>query len=214
MPVRGVGVADQPAGAGIAEIRARERTVDGGTYAEQYVIPTRERVVSHVGIFSSAIIAGLAAAPAVTAANFYLVNNPGSGVLVALRRAECEMLLTAVSATPTRFSIEKFTTTTAATAADTGFVSVDSTQSKNASVKLVTASTGLTIANNVPAFSWMAPTMVTSGAMVPVTNEWEPNEEAMLILRAGQGILFRQIDAGTVNIRAQVDLAWEEFTLP
>lgn len=214
MTDRLVGVTDQASGAGVAEVRARERTVGGNTVAEQYVIPIRERVVSYVGIYSSAVVSGLAAAPATTAANFYLTNNPGSGVLVAVRRAEAEQLLTAASVTVTRFGIEKFTTTTSATAAEATFVARDTTEAHSPSVKLTTASTGLTIANNVPAFAWLAPTMVTSGAMVPVTNEWEPSDDGMVILRAGQGILFRQLDAGATTQRVQVDMAWEEFTLP
>lgn len=70
MPERPVGVTDTASGAGVAEVRTRERSVGGNTVAEQFVIPIRERVVSYTGIYTSAVISGLASAPAATAANF------------------------------------------------------------------------------------------------------------------------------------------------
>jgi hypothetical protein len=70
---RAVGVTDQPSAAGVADVRARERTdpVLGTTVAEQYVIPISERVASFKGLATSFRMPGRAA----TAQNLFAIFN-------------------------------------------------------------------------------------------------------------------------------------------
>lgn len=85
MTDRGVGVADQPSGVAVADIRVRERAVSGVTYAEQYVIPERWRIPSFIGMAATFRSVGRAA----TAQNYFSIENAaGSAVLVCVRSVE------------------------------------------------------------------------------------------------------------------------------
>src|SRR5438105_3161591 len=101
MTERPVGVTDQTSGAGIADVRTRERTVSGNTVAEQYVIPIRERVLTAVVLFS---IQGTVSATAQTAATggfFWIANHVSSGLHLAIRRVNFSSQHGSALATPT-----------------------------------------------------------------------------------------------------------------
>jgi hypothetical protein len=87
MTERPVGVTDTAAGAGVAEIRTRERTVGATAVAEQYVIPVSEYVDGYVTsyrrMFTAFRTLGLASADHNLLTIF---NKTGSTKLLALRR--------------------------------------------------------------------------------------------------------------------------------
>lgn len=86
MAERPVGVTDQAAGAGVAEVRTRERSVGGNTVAEQYVIPILERVPSNKGTMSSFRTPARAVASLGSQSLLTIENKTGSGLLVAVRQ--------------------------------------------------------------------------------------------------------------------------------
>lgn len=77
-----VGVTDQAPGAGVVEVRARERTVGGSVGAEQFVIAQDERVVSFRGEAATFRMIGSAATPQWL---WQMQNAAGTAVLVAVR---------------------------------------------------------------------------------------------------------------------------------
>jgi len=87
MAERPVGVTDQASGAGVAEVRTRERSVGGNTVAEQYVLPIDEfvdgYVTSYRGMVTSFRTIGLASA---NHNLFTIFNKTGSTKLLAIRR--------------------------------------------------------------------------------------------------------------------------------
>ncbi len=225
MPVRGVGVTDQTAGAGVAEVRARERTVDGGTYAEQYIIPISERVASFKGMAGSFRTVGNAASPQ----NLLTIENAaGSSVLVALRRITVQMDATAVLvAVSCQYKTAR---TTAVPSAGTALtkVSFDSAQSSASQVTVrgATASDGgaataITATAGSTGWHQFAPRMHTLvGQVLMEDQSLLPTlvAEDPIILRAGEAIVVQVINATAANNASTnnylVNVMWEEFTLP
>jgi hypothetical protein len=130
---RAVGVTDQPSAAGVADVRARERTdpVLGTTVAEQYVIPISERVASFKGLATSFRMPGRAA----TAQNLFAIfNASGSTVLVAVRRLSFQMdVTTALTAVAKQIKTSRITAVPTNGTAVTK-VAIDSAQTSSASV--------------------------------------------------------------------------------
>lgn len=217
MADRVIGVTDVAPAADVAEYRTRERTVGGNTAVEQFLLNEDDRQISFVGLYQSGVFTPANAAPGATTGNFYLVNNPASSVLVAIRRVDFQWTVVSVTGTAgIRFGLERFTTTTAATAAEAALVAADSAQAHDANVKLVTASTGMTITNGVTAWSLVAPTMILVGSPVPNQHHFDPSQDGRIILAPGEGVKLRQLDASTASDgrRLSVNFAWSEFTVP
>jgi len=84
---RPVGVTDQASGAGIAQVRTRERVIGSDTIAEQYVIPVIEYLegykLSYRGMVASFRIPGLATG---NHNLFTAFNKTGSTKILAIRR--------------------------------------------------------------------------------------------------------------------------------
>src|SRR3954453_23216708 len=112
MPDRGVGVTDTAAGTGVAEVRTRERTIGASTYAEQFVVPIRERVTTAILLYS---IVGTVQASAHTAPAgvFWIFNHVASGVTIALRRINFASQHNTALATPSgpRIGLRRITFT-------------------------------------------------------------------------------------------------------
>jgi hypothetical protein len=98
MTERPVGVTDTAAGAGVAEIRTRERTVGAVAVAEQYTIPVTEYVDGYVASYRGLVAAfrtlGLASA---NHNIFTIFNKTGSTKLLAVRRLTVQFDDTAAS---------------------------------------------------------------------------------------------------------------------
>lgn len=171
-------------------------------------------VVSTLVAHSGRLTVG-AAADAATGGRLWLINPLGSTVLLSLRRVEFVSAPTAATAFPSapRFTVERVTFTGVAAGATVTPAQVDSTQTA-AQGSLRTASTGLVLTAGATAYGFtVAPILTAVGAAVPAMQEWEPKDNAQLVLRPGQGVVLRQADAGTVadSRMVEVDLAWDEW---
>lgn len=219
MANRAVGVVDQASGAGVAEVRVRERTISAATYAEQYVIPTRERVTTAILLYSVLGTVAAAAQTANTGGFFWIFNNVASGVTIALRRINFTSQHNTALATPTgpRLSLIRgtFTGTPSGTAV-TGAKALSS-QSASANWSVRSAITGATVTEVATAFSFFPVAAVTAvGACAPAYEDLNPEDEGMLQLAAGECLVMRQVDAGTASDtrRFVANFALEEYTLP
>lgn len=217
MTDRGVGVTDQASGAGVADVRARERVISSVTYDEQYVIPIRERVLTGVYLYS---FLGTVQAAAQTAntGGFLWVHNPSSTISLALRRSNFVSAPAAATAfaTSPRIAWRRFTSTgTPSGAALTP--SKGATAHAAATHSVRSAITGLTVTEVADVFAYMPIVVVTAvGATPPAYQDWNPEDDGMIILAQNEGLVLRQLDAGTASDtrRFAVNFAVEEFTLP
>jgi hypothetical protein len=225
MAERPVGITDQASGAGIAQVRTRERTVASETVAEQYVIPISERVASFKGIVTSFRTLGNAASPQ----NLFSIENAaGSTVLLAIRRMSIQM-----DATVANTSVACSFKTSRPTAVPTGGttlskVSFDSTQSSSSSVvaRGATASDGgaataITATAGSIGWSQFAMRLHTGAGQVTMDDQsLVPTlcEDDPIILRAGEALLVQVTNATAANNLATnhyiVNAMFEEFTLP
>lgn len=227
MAVRGVGVTDQAAGAGVAEVRTRERTVDGGTYAEQYVVPINERVASYKGMASTFRIPGRAA----TTQNLFTISNTtGSAVLVALRRLSIQQDPAAVVniSWANQFKTSRLTgaptngTTLTKVPFDTGLSSAanvilngDASADGTSSASALTMTAGSIgwhqFANRL--HTAVGQILLEDEALIPTLSDDDP-----IILRAGEhlgvSVLANATTANGATVMYLVNCVWEEFTLP
>lgn len=217
MTDRAVGVTDQASGAGVADVRARERVISATTYAEQYVIPIRERVLS--GVYLTSFLGTVqATAHTPPAGYWWLINPVGSTVSVALRRAEFMSQHGSALATVTspRETLRLVTFTgTASGAQVTPAKALSSYAAATATFR--TANTGLTLTQGADFFSFFPSSALTAaGCTAATAADWNPEDEGMIVLGAGEGIYCYQQDAGTASDtrRWVMNLAWEEYTLP
>jgi len=185
---------------------------------DQYVVTTNGRVVTGTYISQTGAHVVLAAAHAATAAGFWFLTNPvGSTVLVALRRIEfaSQMGSILVTATSPRLQAERFTftgTSTGAVIVAAKQATADATQV----ARLASATTGLTPTAGAAVFAFLPVASATAVAFVAAAvADWNPDADGQVILAAGEGVVFRQADAGTTadTRRFVTNIAWEEFTL-
>lgn len=227
MADRGVGVTDQAAGAGVAEVRARERTIAAATYAEQYIIPISERVPSFKGMATSFRTPGRAAT---TQNIFSIYNTTGSSVLVAVRRISIQMDATAVL-----ISVAKQIKTTRQTTAPTNGTSLtkvpfDSALSSAANVEVrgdasadgTLSGTTLTAtpSANIGWSQFVMRMHTAVGQVILDDNPCVPTlcEDDPVILRANEGLLIGVVATATTSNPATdhmiVNCMFEEFSLP
>jgi hypothetical protein len=185
---------------------------------EQYVIPISERVRTGVYLAQTGAHVVGATADLATAGRWFLINPIGSTVLVALRRVEFMAQMGSALATPTspRLQLERFTFTGTASGA-TITPAKRATSDAAGVAKLLTATTGLVTTAGAAIYAFLP---VASGTAVgfadATTADWLPDEDGMPVLAAGEGIVFRQADAGTVSDtrRYVTNIAWDEYTVP
>jgi len=187
------------------------------TTAGELLTTDTNRVKQSVGVAHSGRLTVTVAADAATAGRLWLINPVGSAVLLELRRVEMSSAPIAVTAfvTSPRITCERVTFTGTATGAQITPAVRDTTESALVG-SLRTASTGLTLTAGAVAYGFMVVPILTGvGAAVPQFQEWEPAEAGRLVLRAGQGVVIRQADAGTTaDTRVfQINLAWAEYTV-
>lgn len=210
-----------PADSSGKKLATRQRTVGANTVEEQYVIPRSERVLSGVYMASVLAVVQAAATNGTSTGFFWLYNPVGSAVLLALRnvRYMCQHGTPAtVSLTSPRCALSLFTFTgTPAGAAITsgkGDSSYATATAKLMSTQVTSVVTlGAMFASFLPVWSQST----SSGGPGGVAEaEWTPDEDGLPLLRAGEGIVCWQPDAGsTSDVRRQaIDFSWSEFTLP
>jgi hypothetical protein len=199
------------------KVRTQSRVIGADTVHEHFYVQPYPR--DAVGFYSvhSGRLAVLAAAHAATAGFFWILNPVGAAVQGALRRVEftaAPVAATVFASTP-RITAERMTFTGTASGATLTPARRDSTDAAP-TLTVRTASTGITPAAAEIVRGWLVPPVLTAvGVPVPVDLVWQPNDvEEEVILRPGEGIVFRQADAGTAaDTRiAVVDVSWSEFT--
>jgi hypothetical protein len=226
MGERPVGVTDQASGAGIAQVRTRERTVSSETVSEQYVIPISERVASYKGTATTFRTPGRAATTQNLAAIF---NAAGSSVLVAVRRLSIQMDVTAVL-TAVAKSIKTSRITSVPTNGTAGSkVPFDTALSSSSSVTLWGdasadgTSSGTTLTATPGTVGWSQFVMRMHTLVGQVLMDDEPLIPGLcaddpIILRAGEGLLVAVVAAAAgsnpVTDHHIINVMWEEFTLP
>lgn len=220
-----VGVTDQSAGAGVVEVRTRQRTVGGSSVEEQYVIPISERVPSYKGMVSSFRTLGAAA----TSQNVFTASNTtGSSVILAIRRLTVQMDATAVlTAVTPQFKVSR---ASAAPSGGTALTKVpfDSSLSSSGNVSFLGATasdggaaTAITATAGSTGWQQMAfrlhtavgQVLINDEPLVPVLCADDP-----VYLRANEHLLVQLIATATTSNPATnhyiVQCMFEEFTLP
>lgn len=201
-----------------AKVRTRVRAIGANTIEEQYVILQREYVRTGGYYTHTGAHLVLAAADAATVGRWWLINPVGSAQLVALRRVTfMSQLGSALAAvTSPRITLERFTFTGTASGAVT--VNANRRTTENTFVSSVrTASTGLTLTAGGVACAFLPIASATAvGYAAPAVADWEPEDDDVIVLGAGEGVICRQPDAGTASDtrRFIMNLYVEEFTLP
>lgn len=187
----------------------------------------RLRVVSHpddivrlgVYYYHSEINVVTAAADAAASSGggqFWIINQVGSAVTVRIRKVTFRSQLGSALATPTspRITMERSTFT----GTDSGAAITPALRrvgDASAVGKARTASTGMTIAASAVITSFFPVAAATAVSYcTPAEAHFEPGPEDYIDLAAGEVIIFRQADAGTVadTRRYTIDVVTEEFT--
>lgn len=157
----------------------------------------------------------LAAADAATAGRWFLVNPIGSSVTVRLRRLRFMSQLGSalVAVTSPRLQMELFTFTGVPSGASITPGKRNSNDATNVA-SLRTANTGMAITVGAAIMAFFPVASATAVAYnTPAMYDWNPDVERDIILSPGQGLLFRQADAGTASDtrRYLTSIVWEEF---
>lgn len=231
MTERPVGVTDTAAGAGVVEVRTRERTVGAVAVSEQFVIPVDERVPSFRGAAATFRMIGSAATPQWL---WQIQNAAGTTVLVAVR----SVVVThdhsgAVASTAVNgvFSLGKSTGTRAggtALAKSSVGLGPDAVQTSNVNVTMVGGAsadgtnslvTGLTAGAHMSRrMGNRAHTLV--GQILPWPLELIPPALAKdgIVLRSGDQLAatvsFALAADNIVGFGYTVSVLWDEYTLP
>lgn len=184
-------------------------------FGRQQVVLCRTKILGQHKAESGRLTV-LAAAHAATAGFFWLINPVGSGVTCVLKKLMAMAVPTAITAFPSapRVTAERVTFTGTASGAQLTAAKRDSTDA-NAVCTLRTASTGLTLTGGAVITSFFVPPVLTGvGVAVPAEQYLydSTDEDDYLVLRPGEGIVFRQADAGTASDTRVIviSLSWEE----
>ncbi len=150
--------------------------------------------------------------------HFWIINPIGSSKLVAVRRMEVQFAIGANTTTTTtpRTVLRRFIFTGTSSGAVILAAKRDSTD-PTPTVIVATAVTGITPSLDNIEWEFLPPSMVGTAGWTfyhPSMLEYEPEDAGMTILRAGEGLVLFQPDAGGVTTdvrRFIVNLGIEEF---
>jgi hypothetical protein len=167
--------------------------------------------------FESGILAIAASAAASTAGFFWLINPVGSVVVIYMKKLLATTFPTAATAfvTSPRVTIERVTFTGTASGAQITPAKHDSTDAANVG-SLRTASTGLTLTAGAVLGDFSVNAILTAvGIATPVDQiffEATRDDDDLIVLRAGEGIVCRQADAGSTSDTRKIVISgqWEE----
>lgn len=224
MPNRGVGVTDQATGAGVADVRVRERQITAVTYAEQFVIPISERVVTARVKTATFRIIGTTAT---TYNLFSLENTAGSAVTIAITKIRTYIEVSAVTAYLVQNATKLFrsvVTPTGGTTLTKHLLDPSGSSAANvvarggsSSDTLLTAITHAFPAGNP---MWTQPwdkTMTGVGQHYVDASRFmgEGSDDDALLLTAGQtALIVYNPGAGAVQLHHSINVEWDEFTIP
>lgn len=224
MTERPVGVTDQASGAGVADVRTRERSVGGSTQAEQYVIPLQEfvdgYVLSYRGMVAAFRTLGLASA---NHNIFTLFNKTGSTKLVAVRRMTLQtddtvasLALAPVVKTFRITAIPTGGTVLTGVSFDTSLTHDTNVEAMGATASDGGAATTITATANPTSAAWtgfksrqataVGQILYPDEPLIPIICENNP-----IILRASEGLLIRVVDAALTTSHYLVNCAFDEL---
>ncbi len=214
--------AQLPADGSGRKVDALQTTVAGSLVLRQRMIALQhERILTTAYWYHSGALTVGASADGANVGRVYVENDPDSTVLLAVTRISFSSQLGSALATPTspRIVIRWFTFTgnTPSGATITGVKQDSSFSAKNSNWDVRTAATGMTIteAGDIRAFYPSAG--ATAVAYSPSSaSEWVPADPTRpIIIRAGEGIMVKQADAGTTSDtrRFSVDFDIEEWSV-
>lgn len=195
-----------------------QQTIGGNTVQRQRVSVVRTPLLGHYKFESGRLTVALSA-HAATAGFLWLINPVGSTVIGVVKKWMATALpttTTAILSSP-RVTIERVTFTGTATGAQITPSKRDSTDAAN-TLTVRTASTGLTLTAGAVISDFSVGAVLTAvGISVPVDQYLydSTDEDDYIVLRAGEGLVMRQPDAGgpTTENRLLVSYAaWEEHS--
>ncbi len=222
MAERIVGVTDTASGAGVADVRGRERSVGGNTAVEQYVIPIDEFVTgyqtSYRGMVTTFRTIGLASA---NHNLFTIWNKTGSTKLIAVRRLS--FLTDATGALATVAPVVQVSRITALPTGGTVLtpVAFDTalTHDTNCEAMGATASDGgaaTTITSTAGTRAWadlkmrlhtaVGQVLFPDEYLIPQFCDREP-----IILRAAEGLQVQMVQAALTTDHYVVSCAFDEL---
>lgn len=208
------------------QLQTTTKTVNSQTVHRQVITTASAR--TRVGLYRvhAGVFTILVTAHAATAGFWWLINPVGSSVAVSVKKVTFSSQHGSALATPTspRVTLERTTFTGTASGATvtpakrvrTAVAGLAADATAVASVR--TASTGLTLTAGEQYKAFLpVVALTTAAANAAGTDEYDPaDEDAELILAAGEGIICRQADGGTTSDTRRVimNITWEEFTAP
>ena len=176
---------------------------------------SHHRSIQWAGQFCSERFVGQVSADASTGGKVWLLNNVGSSVLVQVRQVIVSSAMPDADVnTDCRITSERitFTGTPSGTLGTAG--SFDTNQSLSSSVSIRLANTGMTITpDTIVGASWLGERQASgmfNGRPGDVSISEDRDEG--VVLRAGEGLVFRQADAGDVNIGYMILVRFDVFT--
>ncbi|MCA1572772.1 MAG: hypothetical protein LC798_21260 [Chloroflexi bacterium] len=210
----------------LEDYRMRERS----GMCELYVIPASERVRSGHFFANTGRHTIVAAAHGAGVGYWYLVSPIGTTTLIALRSILMGTGIigtTIAFANSPRLTLERFTFTGTPLGAQITPGKRDSTDTA-ATALLLTADTGMVITAGSNVRAWLPIAACNNSmdryeALSPLRRQTQHlfpswTDPDSVVLRAGEGLLFRQADAGvTAEASSRIvttDISWQEFTLP
>jgi hypothetical protein len=203
-------------------VHSRNRTSSGNSVEEQYVRTlSSDRITTTRMFFATASLVVGASADSANTGRIYIENDPDSTVLIAVLNARFRSQLASALVAPTSplISLKSFTFTGNTPSGTTlPGVPLDSTYAAaNSNWNVRSAATGMTITEGHTIASFYPVASATAvGYIPPVTDVWNTDAANPLILRAGEGLMVRQIEAGTTSDTRIFSFSFEieEFTLP
>jgi len=184
-----------------------------------YALVTRQVRAPLLGsyYFESGNLTILASAHASTAGFFWLVNPVGSAVILYLKKLIATTSPTAATAfvTAPRVTIERMTFTGTASGATLTPAKRDSTDAANTGT-LRTAITGMTPTAGAVLGDFTVNAILTAvGIASPLDQvffEATRDDDDLIAMRAGEGLVFRQADAGSTSDTRKIIISgqWEE----
>jgi hypothetical protein len=158
----------------------------------------------------------LASAHSSTAGFLWLINPVGSSVVAYIKKILATSVPTAVTAfaSSPRITVERVTFTGTASGATITPAKRDSNDATNV-CSIRTASTGLALTAGAVIADFIVPAVLTAvGIAVPV-DQWfydSTDDDDYIVLRAGEGLVIRQADAGTTSDTRLLTVfgGWEE----
>lgn len=214
--------AQLPADGSGRKVDALQLTVGGSLVLQQRMIARQhERTLTTAYWYHSGALTVAAAADAANVGRVYVENDPDSTVLIAITRIKFSSQLGSALATPTspRIVIRQFTFTgnTPSGTAITGVLQDSTLAAKDSNWNVRTADTGMTITEGGDITGFYVVAGATAvGYSAATVDQWVPADPMRpIVLRAGQGVMVKQADAGTASDtrRFSVDLDIEEWSV-